>query len=111
MLADHLRVRLELGIEREQRVEHHIAVVARDISGRPDRVENAQIRTCDKAQRRPASPRRPHAETQRRGGAAHRHGGREFAARQADQGSTRRSCGAGEFQSLQRAPGDGRLWV
>ena len=43
MIANHLRLRLELEVEGEQRVEHHVGVIARDIGGRPHRVENAQI--------------------------------------------------------------------
>src|ERR1700751_398012 len=43
-------MRLELGVERKQRVEYHIAVIARDVGGRPDRIEHAQIRLGDKAQ-------------------------------------------------------------
>ena len=51
VVADHLRVRRELGVDREQRVEHHVAVVSRDVCGRPHRIEDAQIRLGDKAQR------------------------------------------------------------
>ena len=40
---DHLRLRLEVLVEREQRVEDQIAEIARDIGGRPDRVDAAQI--------------------------------------------------------------------
>jgi hypothetical protein len=36
------------GGEREERIEHYVAVVARDIGGRPDRVEDAQIVAHDK---------------------------------------------------------------
>src|ERR1700730_17250313 len=43
-------MRLEFGVEREERVEHHVAVVAGDVRGRPDRVEHAQIRLSDKTQ-------------------------------------------------------------
>jgi len=50
VIADHLRVRLEFGIEREQRVEHHVGVIARGIGGRPHRVEDAQIVPHDQAQ-------------------------------------------------------------
>ncbi len=42
-LADHLRVRLELRVNREQRVEHHVAVIAGHIGRRPDRVEHLDV--------------------------------------------------------------------
>ena len=41
---DHLRLRLELGVEREQRVVDQVAVVADDVGGGPDRIEDLQIR-------------------------------------------------------------------
>ena len=47
---DHLRLRLEILVERKQRVEHQVAEIARDIGGRPDRVDAPQIRLRDKAQ-------------------------------------------------------------
>ena len=50
-IADHLRMRLELRVERKQRVEHHVAVVARDVRCRPDRIEHMQIRLGDEPQR------------------------------------------------------------
>jgi predicted amidohydrolase YtcJ len=36
------------GVGREERIEHYVAVVARDVDGRPDRVEHAQIVPHDK---------------------------------------------------------------
>src|SRR5271166_5656007 len=51
---DHLRLRLEILIERKQRVEDQIAEIAGDIGGRPNRVDAAQIGLRDEAQcRRP----------------------------------------------------------
>ena len=47
---DHLRLRLEILVEREQRVEDQIAEIAGDIGRRPDRVDAAQIRLRDEAQ-------------------------------------------------------------
>jgi hypothetical protein len=49
--VDHLRVRLELRVDREQRVEDHIAVIARNIGRRPDRIEHLHIGLRDKSQR------------------------------------------------------------
>jgi hypothetical protein len=43
-------MRRELGVDREQRVEHHVAVIARDVGGGPNRVEHAQIRLRDETQ-------------------------------------------------------------
>src|SRR6516164_3097798 len=63
ILTDHLRVRLEFGVERKERIEHHIAVIARDVRRRPYRVENAQIRLRDKAQRVGVGGRGPRGET------------------------------------------------
>ena len=42
-LADHLRLRALLAVEREQRVVDHRAVVGGDVRGGPDRVERAQV--------------------------------------------------------------------
>src|ERR1700730_4483997 len=50
VVADHLRMRFEFGVERKQRVEHHIAVIAGDVCCRPYRIEHAQIRLGDKTQ-------------------------------------------------------------
>ena len=47
---DHLRLRLEVLVEREQRVVDHVAVVARDVGRGPDRIEAAQIRLRDELQ-------------------------------------------------------------
>src|ERR1700704_37199 len=72
VVADHLRVRRELGVDREQRVEYHVGVVPRDIRGRPHRVEDAQIRLGDKAQSLRAGAlslcREPGGEERRRPG-------------------------------------------
>jgi len=35
-------------VECEELIEHHVAVVARDVGGRPDRVEHSQIAPPDK---------------------------------------------------------------
>src|SRR5262252_911762 len=79
VLANHLRVRRELGIDREQRIEHHVAVVAGDVCGGPNRVENAQIRLRNKAQSL-CCIRRPSAKTM--GGERRRTGSsRELATR------------------------------
>jgi hypothetical protein len=50
VIADHLRMRREFGVDREQVVEHAIAVVAGDVGGGPDRIENAQVGLRDEAQ-------------------------------------------------------------
>ena len=42
-LADHLRLRTHLGVEREQRVVDHRAVIGGDVRGGPDRIERAQV--------------------------------------------------------------------
>ena len=51
VLVDHLRLDLEVGVGGEQRVPDHVAVVARDVGGRPDRVEDLEIPDRDEAQR------------------------------------------------------------
>ena len=51
VLADHLRVLGKLSVAGEQRVEDHIAVIADDVGGGPERVEHAQIGLRNKAQR------------------------------------------------------------
>jgi hypothetical protein len=43
VLVHHLRLDLELLVHREQRVVHHVAVIARDVRRGADRIENAQI--------------------------------------------------------------------
>ena len=48
---DHLRLDLELAVEREQRVVDQVAVVAHDVGSRPDRIEDLQIRVHDHPQR------------------------------------------------------------
>src|SRR3984893_6424428 len=48
---DHLRLRLEVLVEREQRVENQIAEIAGDIRRRPDRVDAPEIRLRDEAER------------------------------------------------------------
>jgi hypothetical protein len=45
------------GVEHEERIEPHVAVVARDVGGRPDRLQHAQIVLHDK--NRGSCPRRP----------------------------------------------------
>jgi hypothetical protein len=50
VIADHLRMRRKLGVDREQRIEHHVAVVARNVGGGPDRIQHPQIRLRDEAQ-------------------------------------------------------------
>jgi hypothetical protein len=41
--ADHLRLRLELGVDAEQGVVHHGAVVGGHVLRGPDRIEHAQV--------------------------------------------------------------------
>ena len=50
VVGDHLRPRRELVVERKQGVEHHVAMVSRDVGRGPDRIEDAQIRLGDEAQ-------------------------------------------------------------
>ena len=40
----HLRRGHELTVQGEQRVEHHVAVIARHVGGGPDRIEHGQVR-------------------------------------------------------------------
>ncbi len=47
---DHLRLRLEILVEREQRIEHQITEISRDIGCRPDRIDASQIRLRDEPQ-------------------------------------------------------------
>jgi hypothetical protein len=68
-LVDHLRLRLEILIEREQRIEDEIAEIASDIGGRPDRVDASEIGLRDEAQRlrrrlRPAARAEPERHRQ-----------------------------------------------
>ncbi|MCY1227568.1 hypothetical protein D9M72_398440 [compost metagenome] len=49
-LVDHLRQHLALGVHAEERVVHHVAVVARDEGGGPDRVEDLQVGLWHEAQ-------------------------------------------------------------
>ncbi len=49
-IADHLRLRLEFRVECEQRVEHHVGVIAGHIGRGPVGVEDAQIVAHDEAQ-------------------------------------------------------------
>jgi len=52
--VDHLRLRLEILVERKQRVEDEVAKIACHIGCRPDRIDAAQIGLRDEAQgRRP----------------------------------------------------------
>ena len=41
--VDHLRLGHELVVHGEQRVPHHVAVVAHDVGGGPDRIEHFQV--------------------------------------------------------------------
>jgi hypothetical protein len=43
-------MRRKLRVDCKQRVEYHVAVIAGDVRGRPDRVEHPQIRLRNKAQ-------------------------------------------------------------
>jgi len=63
IITDHLWLRPEFGIERKERVEHHIAVIARHIGGRPHGVEDAQIVAHDEAQGLDIGGSRPGTET------------------------------------------------
>ena len=51
-LVDHLRLDLEVAVQREQRVVDHVAVVAHDVGRRPDRIEDLQIGVIDHPQGR-----------------------------------------------------------
>ena len=51
-LVDHLRLRLQLAVEAEQRVVDQVAVRAADLCRRPDRIEDFQVRVHDDLQRR-----------------------------------------------------------
>ena len=48
--VDHLRLRLEILVEREQRVEDEVAEIACDVGRRPDRIDAAQVGLRDEAQ-------------------------------------------------------------
>ena len=47
VLVDHLRLHVELLVHGEQRVPHHVAVVALDVGGGPDRIEDLHVRMHD----------------------------------------------------------------
>jgi hypothetical protein len=47
---DHLRLDPKLLVRAEQGVVHEIAVVARDVGGRPNRIENPEIGLCHEAE-------------------------------------------------------------
>src|SRR5260370_30761025 len=47
---NHLRLRLEILVEREQRIKDQITEIARDISRRPDRVDASQVRLRNEPQ-------------------------------------------------------------
>ena len=49
--VDHLRLDLEVSVQRKQRVVDHVAVVADDEGRGPDRIEDLQVRMHDHAQR------------------------------------------------------------
>jgi hypothetical protein len=66
-LVDHLRLDLAGGIGREQRIVDHVAVIARDVGGGPDRVEDLEIRMRHDPQRRLRLGRAGDAQRQRRG--------------------------------------------
>ena len=51
-LVDHLRLDLQVVVEREQRVVDHVAVVAHDEGRGPDRIEDLEVRVHDHAQGR-----------------------------------------------------------
>ena len=51
---DHLRFDLKVLVRAEERVVHKIAVVARDVGGRPDRIEDFQIGLRHEAEGLPA---------------------------------------------------------
>src|SRR5204863_9901303 len=51
ILVHHLRLDLALGIHREQRVVDHVAVVADDGGGGPDRIDDLEVRVQNHAQR------------------------------------------------------------
>src|SRR5215472_4537415 len=63
---DHLRLRLEILVEREQRIEDEIAEIPRHIRGRPNRVDTPQIRLRDETQglRRRLCPARWRCESE-----------------------------------------------
>jgi len=63
---DHLRVRLELRVDREQRVEHHVTVIAGDVGRRPDRIEHPHIGLRDEAQGLVVGALGPGTQTQAR---------------------------------------------
>ena len=52
VLLDHLRLDRALLVLREQRVIDHVAVVADDVGGGPDRIEDLQVRMHHRAQGR-----------------------------------------------------------
>jgi hypothetical protein len=56
---DHLRLGLELLVEREQRVVDQVAVVAHDVGGGPDRIEDLEIRMHHDLERLGFRKRRP----------------------------------------------------
>src|SRR5260370_20457186 len=47
---NHLRLRLEILVEREQRIKDQVTEIARDISRRPDRVDASQVRLRNEPQ-------------------------------------------------------------
>ena len=51
-LVDHLRLDLEIAVQREQRVVDQVAVVAHDVRGGPDRIDDLQVGVIDDPQRR-----------------------------------------------------------
>ena len=78
-VLDHLRADLESLVEGEQGVVHHVAVVAADVGGGPDRIEVLQVGVRDDSQRRFAGGGRG-------GGEKEDCGGRRGPAREMDHG-------------------------
>ena len=68
VLVHHLRLDLALGVHGEERVVDHVAVIAHDVGGRPDRIDDLEIRVQDHAQRRLGADGRDARERGERGG-------------------------------------------
>jgi len=68
VLVDHLRLDDVVLVDSEQGVVDHVAVVARDVRRRPDRVEDGQVAVPDVAQDLRLGRRRAHGRRQRRTG-------------------------------------------
>ena len=61
-VSHHLRLRLEIAVEAEQRVIDEVSVRAADLRRRPDRIEDLQIRMHDDLERRLRGRRRSQRE-------------------------------------------------